>query len=86
MAPTVPDRAAELTRLAAQWSKAGRTLWVVSDLSATIRAALPRLPAAAIRPSPVVTNPYLLQLTVVSRPDHYQPQVFTLVVAKVPSG
>jgi len=86
MAPTVPNRATALAQLAAQWSKAGRTLWVVSDLPATIRAALPALPERALRQTPVVVNPDLLQLTVVSRPRHYQQQLFSLVVARVPAS
>ena len=68
MPKTLPDRAAELTQLAAQWKAAGRTLWVVADTADAIHRVLP---SAATRETPVVVNPYFLQRTLVSRPDHY---------------
>jgi hypothetical protein len=83
MATTVPDRRAELERLASQWSKAGRTLWVVADLPATINGVLP---AAAIHSTPVVTNPYLLQRTLLQRPSHYAAEPFSLLLAPVPAS
>jgi hypothetical protein len=81
MAPTVPDRAAELERLAAQWAKLGRTLWVVADGPATIHSVLP---AATIHHTPVVTNPYFLERSLLRRPSHYAPEPFSLVLAPVP--
>ena len=82
MAPTVPGRAATLTRLAAEWAKAGRTLWVVADLPATIRGVLP---AAPIHRTPVVTNPYFLQRSLLHRPRHYASEPFSLLMAPVPA-
>ncbi len=83
MAPTVPDRQVQLTGLAAQWSKAGRTLWVVADLPATIHAVLA---VAAVRTTPTVTNPYHLELTLLRRPSQYTAEQFTLAMAPVPTS
>jgi hypothetical protein len=83
MADTVTDPAAQLARLRAQWSKAGRTLWVVADVPATIRAVAPN---AAVRTTPTVTDPFNLELTLLRRPTHYAPELFTLVMAPVPAS
>lgn len=83
MTDTVPDRAGQLSRLSAQWSQAGRSLWVVADLPATIRAVLP---GATVRETPVVTNPYNLQLTLLHRPTRYMSEQFTLAMAPVPAS
>ena len=83
MPTTVPDRGAEVARLAAQWSKAGRTLWVVADLPATIHGAVP---GAKIHRTPLVTNPYFLQRTLLHRPAHYVPEPFSLLMAPAAAG
>jgi len=83
MADTVADRAGQLARLSAQWSKVGRSLWVVADLPATIHAVVPN---AAVRTTPTVTDPYNLELTLLRRPAHYAPQLFSLVMAPVPAS
>jgi hypothetical protein len=80
MPKALPDRAAELAQLAAQWKAAGRTLWVVAADADTIHGVLP---SAATRETPDVVNPYFLQRTLVSRPDHYAPEEFALVMAPV---
>jgi hypothetical protein len=77
----VPDRAAELERLAGQWAKLGRTLWVVADAPATIHSVLP---AATIHHTPVVTNPYFLERSLLRRPRRYAVEPFSLVLAPVP--
>jgi hypothetical protein len=82
MAVNVPDRAGVLTRLATQWSAAGRKLWVVADAPETIRAVFPK---AAVLGTPLVTNPFLLERTVVRRPRHYMAEQFALEVAPVPA-
>jgi hypothetical protein len=79
----LPDRAAELTRVAAQWKAAGRTLWAVADSADAIHAVLP---SAATRRTPVVVNPYFLQRTLIRRPDHYAPEELSLTLAPVPPG
>jgi len=83
MADTVADRGGQLTRLSAQWSKARRSLWVVADTSATIRAVVPN---AALHTTPTVTDPYNLELTLLRRPMHYAPELFSLVMASVPTS
>ena len=81
MPKSVPNRAAELTQLATEWKAAGRTLWVVADSSDTIHEVVP---SAAVHQTAVVVNPYFLGRTLVSRPRHYAPETFTLVMAPVP--
>ena len=78
--PTTPDRAALLAQLAAKWQKAGRSLWVVADLPATVRSVLP---AAPIHRTRVVTNPYFLQRSLLRRPSHYVAEPFSLLMAPV---
>lgn len=80
MPAAVPDRGAELAQLAAQWKAAGRTLWVVAASTDAIHKVLP---SAAVHQTPVVVNPYFLQRTLVSRPEHYAPEQFSLAVARV---
>jgi len=82
IAPTVPDRAALLAQLATKWSHAGRALWVVADLQATVRGVLPSAP---IHRTPVVTNPYFLQRSLLRRPSHYVAEPFSLLMAPVPA-
>jgi hypothetical protein len=77
----IPDRGAVLTQLGARWKKAGRTLWVIADAPAVIRAAIP---SAALRTAPTVINPYLLERTLVRRPSHYMAEQLSLVMAPVP--
>ena len=83
MPPTTPDRAAVLAELAAKWSRAGRALWVVADLPATVRAVLPSVP---MHRTPVVTNPYFLERSLLRRPSHYVSEPFSLLMARVPNG
>jgi hypothetical protein len=78
----LPDRAAMLTKLAAEWKAAGRTLWVVADSTDSITNVLP---AAKATETPVVLNPYFLGRTLVSRPRHYAPEEFFLALAPVPA-
>jgi hypothetical protein len=79
----LPDRAAVLTKLAAQWKAEGRDLWVVADTTDAIHRLLP---TATTTETPVVSNPYFLQRTLVSRPRHYAPEQFSLALARVPSA
>jgi hypothetical protein len=80
MPKALPGRAAELTQLAAQWKADGRTLWVVADSADAIHEVVP---SATTTETPVVVNPYFLQRTLVSRPRHYVPEEFSLVLAPV---
>ena len=79
MVPTPTSRAA-LAQLAAAWSTAGRRLWVVADDPATITKTLP---AAKVRATPVVVNPFLLEMALLHRPGAYGPQQLALVMAPV---
>jgi hypothetical protein len=77
----IPDRGVLLAKLGASWKKAGRTLWVIADAPAVIRAAIP---SATLRAAPTVINPYLLERTLVRRPSHYMAEQLSLVMAAVP--
>jgi hypothetical protein len=77
----LPDRGAALAKLSTQWNAAGRKLWVVADTPDAIRAVVP---AAQVRQTPLVTNPFLLRRTLVFRPRDYSPEQFSLALAQVP--
>jgi len=83
MPTALPDRGAALTQLATQWKAAGRTLWVVADEADTIHSVLP---TAAAHETPSIINPYFLGRTLVSRPEHYVAEEFSLALAPVPPG
>jgi hypothetical protein len=75
-----PTSPAALAHLAAGWSAAGRRLWVVADDPATITNTLP---AAKPRATPLVVNPFLLEMALLHRPGSYGPQRLSLVMAPV---
>jgi hypothetical protein len=83
MLSDVPGRDAALAKLATQWKAAGRDLWVVADSPESIHAVLP---AAKVQQTPLVTNPFLLQRTLLHRPGAYTPEQLSFSLAKVPPG
>jgi len=78
-----PTSGATLNHLAAEWSAAGRRLWVVADNPATIHGVLPN---ATVSATPVVVNPYLLEMALLHRPGSYGPQQLSLLMAPVGPG
>ena len=80
MPGTAAGRPALLAQLATEWSKQGRTLWVLADSSDTIHAVLP---SAAVRTTRTAVNPYFLERTLVRRPSHYATEMFSLMLAPV---
>src|SRR5262249_2567030 len=82
MVPT-PTSPAAVAHPAAGWSAAGRRLWVVADDPGTITATLP---AAKPRATPLVVNPFLLEMALLHRPGSYSPQQLLLAMAPVTGG
>jgi hypothetical protein len=82
MTTNSPD-AAELSRLATQWSATDTTLWVVAGDSATIQAVLPD---TAITSTSVATDTHLLDQTLLRAPSSYSTQQFSLALARVPQS
>ena len=72
-----------LRRLSREWKATGRKLFVVAESSATIRAVLPDAPIRATR---VVRNAKMLKSTLTKRPDKYQAQSFSMLIARVPNS
>ena len=83
MSTKAPDGRAKLERLAAAWAASGSSLWVVGDDPATIKAVLP---SVRIQSTPVAVSRFFLERTLVRRPSHYVPTLFSLTLARVPTG
>jgi hypothetical protein len=74
--------AADFTKLAADWKRAGRTLFVVGDSTATIRATVPGAePAGEVD----AVNRLFLQERLVVRPNGFRSEVYRFVIARVPT-
>ena len=58
-------------------------LLVVAGDGVAVEDALPAVKAVS---TPVVTNFYFLERTLLERPEHYDPQQFSLVLARVPTA
>lgn len=78
-----PDEKAKLERLATQWQAQGRQLWAVAGNGLTMHDALPDAKAMS---TPVASNGFFLEQTLLERPEHYSLQQFSLVLARVPTG
>ena len=81
MPSDVPGRDAALAKLATEWKAAGRDLWVVADSPEAIHAVVP---GAKVQETPVVTNPFFLQRTLLHRPGDYTPEQLSFALAQVP--
>jgi hypothetical protein len=77
-----PDPA-QLQQLARDWKAQGRDLYVVAKSGDVISRLFP---TASIQNTTTAVNPYYLQVTLLSRPDAYSPQQFSLALARVPTG
>jgi hypothetical protein len=76
-------KADDLRNLAREWGNQGRDLYLVAKSPDVIQKLFPE---AAIQSTPVAVNPDFLQLALTHRPDAYSPQLFSLAVARVPTG
>jgi hypothetical protein len=74
---------ATLEQLARRWQADNRKLWVVAGDGLAVHDALP---SALARSTPVASNGFFLERTLLDRPDHYELQKFSLVLAPVPTG
>jgi hypothetical protein len=74
---------ATLEELARKWRAEKRNLWVVAGDGLAVHDALP---TALARSTPVASNGFLLERTLLERPEHYELQQFSLVLAPVPTG
>jgi hypothetical protein len=83
MSTKAVDGPAKLARLAKAWAASGSRLWVVGDDPATIKAVLP---SVQIDSTPVAISRNFLERTLVRRPSHYVPTLFSLTLARVPPG
>ncbi len=72
-----------LRRMASQWQAEHRHLWVVAGDGDAVHAALPDVKAMS---TPVASNGFFLEQTLLERPEHYSLQQFSLVLARVPTG
>jgi hypothetical protein len=81
---TNPKETEALEHLATSWKAQKRQLWIVAGDGDAVHDALP----AAKKASSTVTviDKYFLERTLVSRPKHYQPTAFSLVLEPVPPG
>jgi hypothetical protein len=80
--PTEDNEEAALVRLSAQWQKQHRRLWVVAGDVFAVHDALPDAKPVS---TPVASNGFFLERTLLARPKHYALQQFSLVLAPVPS-
>jgi len=72
--------AKSIRSLASAWSRAGKTLWLVAGMPATIVAALPD---AQVEQTRIGINRYFLERTLLTRPKHYVVERFALTLAPV---
>jgi hypothetical protein len=78
-----PARASVLEGLAHAWNAQGRRFFVVAVSAETVHKVLPEVTVVATREA---VNPRFLQQTLTHRPDAYERQAFSMVVARVPAG
>jgi len=74
---------ATLEELARKWQAEKRNLWVVAGDGLAVHDALPEALASSTR---VASNGFFLERTLLERPEHYQREQFSLVLAPVPTG
>jgi hypothetical protein len=74
---------ATLERLAAQWQTQGRHLWALAGNGVTMHDALPSVKAMS---TPVASNGFFLERTLLARPEHYTLEQLSFVLAQVPSA